>query len=81
MFIPWKFFRRLHRFRPDIKGTPEAAGSAMATAVKTFPHGTVTVVCLGPLTNLAAALRSDPDMAPRLKRVVSIAPLIMIPRY
>lgn len=34
------------------------------------PHGSVTLVPVGPLTNIAMALRLAPDIAPRIARIV-----------
>jgi purine nucleosidase len=52
---------------------PPEAGSALAalTAVlAAAPPGTVTLVALGPLTNVALLLRAAPDTARRLRRIV-----------
>ncbi|WP_025886415.1 nucleoside hydrolase [Asaia prunellae] len=36
------------------------------------PEGSLTIVTLGPMTNLATALQKAPDIAPRIHRVVSM---------
>lgn len=38
--------------------------------VRAHPAGTITLVAVGPLTNVALALRADPTIASRLKRIV-----------
>lgn len=48
-------------------------GHAVDFIVKTLrdePSGTVTLCALGPLTNLAAALQKDPEIAARLQQIV-----------
>ncbi len=36
------------------------------------PAGTVTLCCLGPLTNIALALVKEPRIAPRVKRIIAM---------
>ncbi|NAZ84659.1 nucleoside hydrolase [Kineococcus indalonis] len=48
---------------------PGHAALAMVEHVREHP-GEVTVVAIGPLTNIALAVRLDPDFAPSLKRLV-----------
>lgn len=48
---------------------PTDAVDALIEAAATEP-GTLEVVAIGPLTNIAAALRRDPDFATNLKRLV-----------
>ena len=38
--------------------------------IRAEPPGSVTIAPLGPLTNIALALRQAPDIAPRIKRIV-----------
>jgi len=38
--------------------------------LRTEPSGTVTLVPIGPLTNIAAAMRQAPDIIPRIARIV-----------
>lgn len=52
-----------------------AAGHAvdfLIDMLRAEPAGTLTVVTLGPMTNLALALRKAPDIAARIVRVVSM---------
>ena len=42
----------------------------IADTVLAEPEGTITLVCLGPLTNAALALRRSPDVARRLHSIV-----------
>ncbi len=56
-----------YRTRRDAE--PEGAFDYLRRTIKSRP-GEVTLVTTGRLTNLAAALRADPDLAPLIKRVV-----------
>lgn len=49
---------------------PGHAVDALIDAVNLRPPGTVTLVTLGPLTNVALAFRKDPDLPSRLREVV-----------
>ena len=44
------------------------AGGQIAQICEKFPHK-VTIVCLGPLTNIADALRSSRDFPKKVKRI------------
>ena len=48
-------------------GSP--ASAALASALESDP---LTILALGPLTNIADALRSDPSLAARLERVIAV---------
>ena len=53
--------------------TPLQDGHAVDFIVDTLraePAGTVTIAPVGPLTNIALALRKAPDIAPRIKQIV-----------
>ncbi len=52
---------------PSDAGSP--ASSALASALKS---DRLTILALGPLTNIAAALRSDPSLAARLERIIAV---------
>ncbi|MBW3618177.1 MAG: nucleoside hydrolase [Proteobacteria bacterium] len=57
-------------FEPDV---PTAAGHAALAIVETVmarPAGTVTVAAMGPMTNLALAMRLEPAVVDRLAQVV-----------
>ena len=52
---------------------PLAEGHAVDFIVETLrrePSGTVTLCPIGPLTNIATALRAAPDIVPRIRRIV-----------
>ena len=53
----------------DAVPEPEGAVDALVRLSKEY-EGELSLVCIGPLTNLALALRKDPAMAARLKQVV-----------
>ncbi|MGM0660254.1 MAG: nucleoside hydrolase [Pseudomonadota bacterium] len=42
----------------------------LVETLRARPEGTVTLVALGPLTNVATALETAPDIAPRIKEIV-----------
>ena len=53
--------------------TPLMPGDASDFLVRTLmerPAGTVTLCALGPLTNIALALRTAPEIAPRIREIV-----------
>ena len=70
MYVPWPWVRRLHNVRGDVASSSDAA-EAMRAAVRARPPRSLTVIALGPLTNVAAALM-DADVAGRVGRVVSM---------
>lgn len=49
-----------------------AAVAALAAMLMAEPVGTLDLLCLGPLTNLALLLRDHPDAARRLGRVIAM---------
>lgn len=53
---------------PRVRSSGPAA-SAIVDAVRARPGG-VTIVCIGPVTNLAIALLADPGIAPLFDRVI-----------
>lgn len=70
MHVPWPWVRRLHKLRGDVKSSPDAA-AAMRAEILARPPQTLTIIALGPLTNVAAVLRDD-AVAGRVRRVVSM---------
>lgn len=55
--------------RPTIRRRPEPAASAMVDIVMNSP-GEITLLVLGPQTNVALAIRSEPDFAAAVKEIV-----------
>lgn len=55
---------------PSRQPTPGHAVDIIVATLRQAPPGTVTLCMLGPLTNLALALRLAPDIAPRIGQVV-----------
>ena len=70
MHVVWPWVRRLHNVRGDVASSPDAA-EAIRSAVRARPPRSLTVIALGPLTNVAAAL-ADSQIAGRVGRVVSM---------
>jgi inosine-uridine nucleoside N-ribohydrolase len=54
---------------PKTKPSPEPAASLIRQIVRKFP-GEVTLLTIGPLTNVATALSSDPELATMIRRLV-----------
>ncbi len=50
----------------------EPAADALIRLVMERPAGEVTLIMMGPMTNLALALRKEPSLASRLKQVVAM---------
>ena len=70
MHVAWPWVRRLHTVRGDVASSSEAA-EAIRSAVRARPPHSLTIIALGPLTNVAAAL-ADAEVARRVGRVVSM---------
>ena len=60
----------LETFEPAAPADPRPSATAIVEAVMSRPSGTVAVAAIGPLTNLALAMRLEPALAARLKQVV-----------
>src|ERR1700723_833421 len=54
---------------PKIKPVAESAPEMIRKIVKANP-GEISIVAVGPLTNVALALRDDPDLAAKIKSIV-----------
>ena len=54
---------------PKLKPVSENAAQIICRIVRSSP-GEITIVGIGPLTNVATALKSDPDLAPQIKEIV-----------
>lgn len=50
-------------------GHPEPAADVIREKIKEFPNA-LTIVCLGPLTNLAIALATEPQLASKIGRLI-----------
>jgi len=55
-----------------------SAIEALAAAIRQHP-GQVTILALGPMTNLAMLFRLDPDLAPKVKRLVFMGGNVHVP--
>lgn len=54
---------------PKIKPAAEPASELIRRIVRSNP-GEITIVAVGPLTNIATVLKSDPALAPQIKEIV-----------
>src|SRR5271165_6432610 len=54
---------------PRIKPVSETAAEIIRRIVRSSP-GEISIVAVGPLTNVATALRADPDLAPMIRSIV-----------
>ncbi|MFT3689246.1 nucleoside hydrolase [Paenirhodobacter sp.] len=55
---------------PTLPLQPQHAVDFLIHTLRREPPGTVTLCPLGPLTNIATALRRAPDIAPRIRQIV-----------
>lgn len=60
----------LETFEPDLPVAEGTAAQAIIEAVMARPEGAVALAVMGPMTNLALALRAEPRLAGRLGPVV-----------
>lgn len=58
--------------RPEKQPETQHAVEYLIETLRNEPVGALTIVTLGPMTNLAVALQKAPDIAPRIRRVVSM---------
>ena len=68
MQVGWKSLRFFSWLYPDMENSNDAA-QALLTAVENAPPNSLTILTLGPPTNLANALQQAPWMAQRLEHV------------
>jgi inosine-uridine nucleoside N-ribohydrolase len=57
---------------------PQHAVDFIADAVKKYPHA-VTILAIGPLTNIALAIRMHPEIVPLIGRIVYMAGAFEVP--
>jgi purine nucleosidase len=62
----------LEPFEPDAPLAQGSSAEAIVDHVMTSDPGTVTLAVTGPMTNVALALRQEPAIAARLKRIVAM---------
>ncbi|NVN37758.1 nucleoside hydrolase [Komagataeibacter swingsii] len=58
--------------QPALRPRAGHAVDFLIDTIQAYPPGSITVVTLGPMTNLALALVKAPDIAPRIGQVVSM---------
>jgi inosine-uridine nucleoside N-ribohydrolase len=66
------------RDQQQVEPSAEAAAELVIEAVQTNP-GQITLVCIGPLTNIAAALIMEPNLARNIKEVYIMGGAIEVP--
>ena len=54
---------------PKIRPSAESAGDLIRRIVRSSP-GEISIVAVGPLTNIAAVLRADPGISPMIRRII-----------
>src|SRR5581483_7516298 len=59
-------------------GNGSAAIEALAAAVRQYP-GQVTILALGPMTNIAMLLKLHPDLETKIKRIVFMGGNVHVP--
>ncbi|MBO4295420.1 MAG: nucleoside hydrolase [Desulfovibrio sp.] len=64
-----EFYRRRYGMEPKYKPADQHAVNFIIDTIRANPHE-ITIAAIGPLTNLACAIRMAPDIVPLVKRVV-----------
>ena len=64
---------------PLAQPSPEGAAEATARILRDAPAGTVDLLCLAPLTNLATLLEREPQALRRVRRVVAMGGAVAEP--
>ncbi|MFN7993118.1 MAG: nucleoside hydrolase [Bryobacteraceae bacterium] len=75
---PLDFDGAFGRPRKLADGNGSAAIEALAAAVRQYP-GQVTILALGPMTNVAILLKLHPDLETRIKRIVFMGGNVHVP--
>ncbi|GAD10452.1 inosine-uridine nucleoside n-ribohydrolase [Gluconobacter frateurii NBRC 103465] len=57
---------------PHLRAQGIDAATHLVDVLRKEPAGSITLVCLGPMTNLAHALTHAPDIAPKIARLVAM---------
>lgn len=57
---------------PHLRARSVDAATHIIDVLRKEPAGTITLVCLGPMTNLAHALTHAPDIAPKIAHLVAM---------
>lgn len=68
MQVAWKSLRFISWLSPDMRGSDDAV-QALLTAAEKAPRNSLTMLTLGPASNLACALQQAPWLQDRLKQV------------
>jgi inosine-uridine nucleoside N-ribohydrolase len=68
----------LDGFATTARVQPQHAVSFIVETVKKYPHE-VTLLAIGPLTNVALAIRMHPEIVPLIKRIVYMAGAFEVP--
>jgi inosine-uridine nucleoside N-ribohydrolase len=65
-------------FAANTQVRPEHAVDYLVETIKQNPHD-VTILAIGPLTNIALAIRKNPEIVPLIKRIVYMAGAVEVP--
>ncbi|MCQ8277575.1 nucleoside hydrolase [Acetobacteraceae bacterium KSS8] len=57
---------------PRLRAREEPADSFLVRTLMENPPGSITLCCIGPLTNIALALQREPRIAERIERIVTM---------
>jgi inosine-uridine nucleoside N-ribohydrolase len=68
----------LDGFATSTRVQPQHAVTFIVEAIKKYPHQ-VTLLTIGPLTNIALAIRMHPEIVPQIKRIVYMAGAFEVP--
>jgi inosine-uridine nucleoside N-ribohydrolase len=63
---------------PTVKAAPQHAADFIIESVKKYPHE-VTFVAIGPVTNIALAIRKAPEIVPLIKRILYMGGAFDVP--
>jgi len=72
----WPPFSSARRSDRNVSWTPTDASNFLVDTILQHAPNTVTIVCLGPLTNLATAMQQEPSIVGRIQRIVMMGGIL-----
>lgn len=66
------------KFEPNVKEENTSAVDFIIEQIKSFPHE-VTIIAVGPLTNIALAVQKAPEIIPLVKEVIIMGGAVRVP--